>query len=147
MARFNRIWAGPYTECKPQAVEAKADADILPGTFIIHTTTGFANANADSRGGVLVAQENYLIGRTVDQATAAGDTAIGLTRLPEQLFNVRVPAGQNITNGSPIAIDANGKAVVAAADSFVVAVAQESYNNTTSEDQLVQVRPVVGYVA
>lgn len=147
MARFNKVWAGPFTECKPQVSEGKADAAILPGTFVVRTATGLANADASTTGSILVAQENYLVGKGVNEAYAAGDTALGLTMLKEQLFNVRVPNGADIANGAPLTSDANGKAVLAAAGDFVVATAEEDYSNTTGEDQLVQVRPVSGYIA
>ena len=50
-------------------------------------------------------------------------------------------------DGTAITSDADGKAIPAPAGRAIFAVAEESYNNTSGEDQLVRVRPASGTAA
>ncbi|WP_435170815.1 hypothetical protein [Falsirhodobacter sp. 1013] len=148
MPRFNKIYAGPATEATPQVQEAKAVAATLPGLAVTLNASGqFAIAGAASNAKIFVAQDNYLALRGVDAEWAAGDTMIGMEMLDEQFFNVRVPTGQNIVRGSGLTTNATGRFVAAATGNRIVAIAEETFNNTTGSDQLVRVRASKGHLA
>ena len=140
MARYNKIFAGPVSENVPQTREAPADVALLPGTFVVESGGKFVYATTNVAGDIYVVEENYLALKGVNVAYAAGETAVGLKMLDEQLFNVRVPTGVNVAKGAPISIGASGKAKLAAATNYVIAYAEEAYNNTSGADQLVRVR-------
>jgi len=147
MARYNKIYAGPVTEVTPQVQEAPAAAGtIVPGNIIVLDSNGeFANAGAGVGGKVFIAQDNYLAMKGVDDAYDAGDVVIGMEMLDEQFFNARVADGEDVTKGDALATAAGGVLVVAAAATAVVAFAEESYNNTSDDPQLVRVRAAKGY--
>lgn len=145
MARYNKIFAGPTSENLPQVQEAPAaSGGILPGTFITVGATA-AYATTDVHGKIYVAQDNYLTMSGVDDAYAEDETVIGMELLDEQFFNVRFPTGVNVTRGAAITIGASGKGKLAAAADYVIAHAEEAYNNTSGADQLVRVRAAKGY--
>lgn len=146
MARYNKIFAGPTSETLPQVVELPAAADTLPGCAVVVTAGEFALASATTVGKVFVVQDNYLTGKGVDDAIKADDRVIGMELLPEQLFNVRVPTGTNVTLGAALTTGASGKWVLAAEGRAVYAYAEEAYNNTSGADQLVRVRAANGYI-
>lgn len=146
MARFNKIYAGPATETLPQVQELPAAAETLPGTFVVMTGGEFVAATAGASGKLFVVQDNYLTMKGVDDAYAEGETTIGMELLDEQFFNVRVPTGVDVARGAAIAVGASGKAALAATGDFVIAHAEEAYNNTSGEDQLLRVRAAAGYV-
>lgn len=146
MARYNKIYAGPVSEPLPQTRELPAAASTLPGCAVVVTAGEFALAGATTTGKVFVAQDNYLIMNGVDDAIDAGDTVIGMNLLDEQLFNARVPTGVNVTLDAPMTTGASGKWVLATAGRPVYAYAEEAFNNTTGEDQLVHVRAASGYL-
>jgi hypothetical protein len=145
MARFNKIFAGPVSENLPQVQEAPADIAILPGVFAVITSGEFVVATADTHAKLFVTQDNYLIMKGVDDTYAAGETVIGMELLDGQLFNVRFPTGVDVTRGAAITIGTGGKGKLAAAEDFVVAFAEEAYNNTSGVDQLVRVRAARGF--
>lgn len=145
MARYNKIYAGPFTENTPQVQELPADATTLPGCAVVISSGKFALASATTVGKVFVAQDNYLTGKGVDDAIAADNRVIGMEMLDEQLFNVRVPTATNVTRGAALTTGADGKWVLAAAGRQVYAYAEEAYNNTSGSDQLVRVRAASGY--
>ncbi|MCW0014900.1 hypothetical protein [Rhizobium sp. BT-226] len=145
MARYNKIYGGPVEEVKPQVHEAICDTSVLPGTAVVRTAGKFVAAVAASKGRMFVVQDNYLAMKGVDDAWPAGDRIIGMELLDEQLFRVRVPTGNNIAQDAALTINANGKFVAAASGNFVVAFANEAYNNTSGADQLVSVRAAKGY--
>lgn len=148
MARYNKIFAGPFTEAAPQVQEGIAAAATLPGLAVVFNSTGgFAIAGASTNEKVLIAQDNYLTLKGVDDAWPAGDRMIGMEMLDEQFFNVRVPTGQNITKGAKLTTNATGRFIVAAADSRIIAIAEEAFNNTSGSDQLVRVRAAKGHLA
>lgn len=148
MARYNKIFAGPFTEATPQVQEGIAAAATLPGLAVVFNGTGgFAIAGASTNDKVLIAQDNYLTMKGVDDAWPAGDRMIGMEMLDEQFFNVRVPSGQNIAKGAKLTTNATGRFIVAAADSRIIAIAEEAFNNTSGSDQLVRVRAAKGHLA
>lgn len=140
MARYNKIFAGPFTEATPQVQERICAAAILPGTALVESGSAFAQAGANSGAKIYIAQDNYLALKDVDTATTANDRIIGMEPLDEQFFNVRVPTGVNITRGANLTTNAAGKFVLATAGQNVKMVAEEAYNNTTGADQLVRAR-------
>lgn len=145
MARYNKIFAGPTQETMPQVQELPADVALLPGTFVSMTNGEFVYATTNVAAKVFVVQDNYLTMKGVDAAYAVGESTIGMELLDEMFFNVRFPTGVNVTRGAAIAIGASGKAKLAASTNFVVAYAEESYNNTSGADQLVRVRAAKGF--
>jgi hypothetical protein len=148
MARYNKIFAGPFTEATPQVQEAIGAAAILPGQAIVFNGSAqFAVAGASTVEKIFIAQDNYLILKGVDDAWASGDRVIGMEMLDEQFFNVRVPTGNNIAKGARLTTNATGKFVPVAAGNRVIAIAEEAYNNTSGSDQLVRVRAAKGHLA
>lgn len=146
MARYNKIFAGPVSEPLPQANEGIASVDIIPGSLVVKTNGEFAYATAASVGSMYIAQDAYLTLENVDTPWKAGDRMIALDMLPHQLYNARVPTGQNLVEGDELTPGANGTFVKAGVSDRVVAKATETYNNDTGSDQLVHVKAVVGYV-
>jgi len=146
MARYNKIYAGPVSENLPQVQEAPAAAAIMPGCLIVRTGGNFALATDTTTGKMFVAQDNYLIGGGVDDAYSPDETTIGMEMLDEQFFYLRFPSGVNVALDAPISTGASGKAAVAAAGDFVIGYAEEAYNNTSGQDQLVRVRAAKGHV-
>lgn len=145
MARYNKVFGGPATEPTPQVHEAVCDAAILPGTLAVRTAGKFVQAVAASKGRLFMIQDNYLALKGVDDAWPAGDRVIGMEMLDEQLFRGRVPTGTSITQDAALSANAAGKLVPATTGTFVVAFANETYNNTSGVDQLVSVRAAKGY--
>lgn len=141
MPRYNKIYAGPVPNVLPQVREAEASVDLLPGTFAVITSGKLAQAAASATGTVLVVQDNYLQLKGVNDAWKAGERAIGIELIDDQLLNVRVPTATNVTLNAPLTIGANGKAALAAAGDRVVGYAAEAFNNTSGADQLIHMRP------
>lgn len=140
MPRHNKIYAGPFTEPTPQVRELPAAASTLPGSLLVINAGKFALAGDTSTGKIFVAQDNYLVGKGVDDAIPADQVLIGMNMLDEQFFNLRFATGVNIALGAAIGPGANGKAALAAAGDQVIGYAEEAYNNTSGSDQLVRVR-------
>lgn len=148
MARYNKIFAGPFTEATPQVHESIAAAATLPGLAVVFNASGgFAIAGASTNDKVFIAQDNYLTLKGTEAAWAAGERMIGMEMLDTQLFNVRVATGQNITKGAKLTTNATGRFVLAAAGSRIIATAEEAFNNTTGSDQLVRVRAAKSHLA
>lgn len=146
MARYNSIYAGPYTQPTPQVQEAVCAAAIMPGTGIVWSGTNFAQAGASTTGKVFVAQDNYLALQNVDVAWPANDRIIGMEALDDQFFNVLVPTGVNVVKGSELTTNATGRFILAVATKQVMLIADEAYNNTSGTDQLVRARAATGYI-
>jgi hypothetical protein len=140
MARFNKIYAGPVDQVKPQVRELPAAAAITPGSLLVITAGEFALAAADTVGKVWIAQDNYLALLGPDDAYDAGDVCIGMELLDEQFFNARVATGNNLSIGTPLTPAANGALAIASTSDLVVAYSEEAYNNNTGSAQLVRVR-------
>ena len=111
----------------------------------------FVLAGASTIGKVWLAQENYLLQRTVDQAYTAyaagppevvGDTVMGLELDDQSLYAARIANGVNITAvGTALTPAANGLLGIAATSDLVVAYADEIFNNNTGATALIRVRP------
>ncbi len=140
MTRYNKIFAGPFTEATPQVQERICAAAILPGTALIESGANFAQAGAASNAKIYIAQDNYLAMKGVDDAWSANDRIIGMEMLDEQFFNVRVPTGTNVARGAALTTNASGKFVLATTGNRIIAFAEEAYNNTSGADQLVRAR-------
>lgn len=147
MARFNKIFAGPFTEATPQVQEALCGATaIMPGTAIVWNAGAFAQAGASQIGKIFVAQDNYLALKNVDVAWPINERIIGMEMLDEQFFNVLVPTGVSVLKGSELTPNATGRFILAVSTKTVYAIAEETYNNTSGSDQLVRVRAAKGYI-
>ena len=146
MARYNKIFLGPFTEATPQVKELPAAAAIKPGCLVVPSSGDFALAGAATVGKVWIAQDNYLAMKGVDDAYDSGDTVIGMELLDEQFFNARVATGNNVTRGAALTPAANGTLAIASTADMVVAFAEEAYNNTSGSAQLVRVRAAKGYL-
>lgn len=140
MARYNKIFAGPVDQNKPQVQERICAAAILPGTALVESGSAFAQAGANALGKVYIAQDNYLALKDVDTAWLANDRIVGMEMLDEMFFNVRVPTGVNVARGSLLTTTSAGKFTLATTGQRVVMVAEEAYNNTSGADQLVRAR-------
>lgn len=140
MARYNKIFAGPVDQVKPQVQERICPTAILPGTALIENGTQFAQAGANAPTKFYIAQDNYLALKDTDTAWPANDRIIGMEPLDELFFNVRVPTGTNVARGANLTTSAAGKFVVATTGQRVMMIAEETYNNTSGADQLVRAR-------
>lgn len=140
MARFNKIFAGPVDEGKPQVQERICTATILPGTALVESGSNFAQAGANSAVKIYIAQDNYLAMKGVDDVWLANDRIIGMETLDDHLFNVRVPTGVNVTRGAELTTTSVGKFTLATTGQNVRMIAEEAYNNTSGADQLVRAR-------
>lgn len=146
MARYNKIFAGPFTEATPQVQERTAPANAIPGRLVVESGTAWALAGATTVGKVFVLQDNYLALKGPDDAYTTGDVAMGMEMLDEQFFNARVATGNNVTRGAALTPAANGELALASTSDMVVAFAEEAYNNTSGSGQLVRVRVAKGYL-
>lgn len=141
MPRYNKIFAGPFTEATPQVQEAILNGAYVPGTFLIWSSGNFAQAAANSLLKLFILQDNYLLQKGVSDAWASGDRGIGMELLDEQFFNALVATGNNLVKGSPLTTNGTGRLVLATTGQRIVAFSEETYNNNTGSDQLVRVRP------
>ena len=146
MARYNKIFAGPFTEATPQTVESVAAVDVTAGMGLVMSAGAFALAGAASVGKLLVAQDNYLTGGGVGDVIKAGDTVIGLEVMPHQFLNVLVATGTNLAKGDGVTPAAGGLFGKAGVSDMVIGFADEAYNNTTGVSQLVRIRGTNGYM-
>lgn len=140
MARYNRIFAGPVDENKPQVQERICTGALLPGTAVVESGSNFAQAGANSAVKIYIVEDNYLALKGVDDATLANDRVVGIEILDEQFYNVRVPTGVNVARGSELTTTSVGKFTLATTGQNVKMIAEEAYNNTSGADQLVRAR-------
>lgn len=148
MARYNKIYAGPVSEPLPHATEGILNGAYLPGTAVIRSGANLAQAGANSNEEILILQDNYLVGKGVDDAWPSGDRGVALRLLDVDLFNVRVPTGVSVVGGvTKLTTNASGRFVIATTGQRIIAIAAETYNNTSGSDQLVRVRPAKGHLA
>lgn len=148
MARFNKIYAGPVTEVTSQVQELPAAAATLPGLAVVMSGGKFAIAGASTPEKVFVSQDNYLAGEGVDVAVAIDDIVIGMEMLDEQFFNVRVPTGVSVVKGvTKLTTSSTGRFIIATTGQRIIAIPEETYNNTSGVDQLVRVRRASGHLA
>ena len=151
MGRYSKIHLGPARKNDPQVLEAEAGAAITPGCLVVLSSGRFVLAGAATVGKVWLAQENYLLQRTVDQAYTAyaagppevvGDTVMGLEMQDDCLYAARIANGVNITEvGTALTPGANGTLAVASTSDLIVAYADEIFNNTTGATALIRIRP------
>jgi hypothetical protein len=151
MGRYNKIHLGPARKNDPQVFEAEAGAAITPGCLVVLSSGRFVLAGATTVGKVWLAQENYLLQRTVDQAYTAfsagppevvGDRVLGLEMQDDCLYAARIANGVNITAvGTALTPAANGTLGIAATSDLVVAYADEIFNNNTGATALIRIRP------
>lgn len=140
MARYNVILAGPADQNKPQVREAVCAAAVLPGTAVVISGANFAQAGANAAGAFYLVQDNYLALKDTDTAWPAGDRIVGIHPQDDELYNVRVPTGQNLVAGDNLTTSAAGKFVKATTGQRILFYALETFNNTSGADQLVRAR-------
>lgn len=142
MARYNKIYLGPAEKVKPQVRELQASVALLPGRFAVVTAGKFALADASTVGKTWLIQDNYLQLKTVDQAWAVNETAIGIETEDGHLYAARIADSVNITAiGTPLKLAANGTlAVGTPGTDNIVAFAEEVYNNNSGSEQLLRIR-------
>lgn len=141
MARYSRIHLGPARKNDPQVLELPAAAAIAPGSMLAIAAGEFDAAGASHTGRIWIAQENYLAQKGVEAPYAEDDRVIGLEPEPGTMYAGIIATGTNVTAiGTPLALAAGGKLAVAAADGYVVAFADEAFNNNTGSDQLIRIR-------
>lgn len=144
MGRYTKIHLGPARKNDPQVHEAIAGATgIFPGSLVVLSGGNFVLAAATTIGKVWLAQENYLMQRTVDVAyTQTSDTVLGLEMEGDCLYAARIATGVNITaRGVALTPGANGTLAIAATSDLIVAYSDEVYNNNTGVTQLIRIRP------
>jgi len=141
MARFNKIFRGPFEKPKPQVRELLASAALLPGRLAVITSGKFALAGATTIGKVWLIQDNYLQQKGVDDAWAQDNTAIGIELEDDSLYAARIANGVNITAvGTPLTPAANGTLGIASTGDLIVAYSDEVYNNNSGSEQLLAIR-------
>jgi hypothetical protein len=141
MARYNKIFLGPFTEATPQVRELIANAALKPGRLLVISSGKWVLAGATTVGKVWIAQDNYLALKSVDDDWAADSTAIGMEMLADELFAARIANGVNITAiGTALTPGANGTLAIASTSDLIVAYSEEVYNNNSGSEQLLRVR-------
>lgn len=142
MARFNKIFLGPTDKNFPQVREALAAAALKPGRLVVMSSGKFALAGATTVGQVLLVQDNYLAGKSVDTDWAQDSTAVAIEMDDQCLYAARIATGVNITaKGTPLTPGANGTLAIASTSDLIVAYSAEIYNNNSGSEQLLMVRP------
>jgi hypothetical protein len=145
MARFNKIFRGPFEKPKPQVRELLASVALLPGRLAVITTGEWALAGAATIGKVWLIQDNYLQLKGVDDAWEADNTAIGIELEDDSLYAARIADGVNITAvGVPLTPAANGTLGIASTGDLIVAYSDEVYNNNSGSEQLLAIRGAGG---
>jgi len=148
MARYNKIIAGPTSENTPQIHEAISAAAILPGRLVTTSAGAFALAGATTKTPVHVAVENWVALKDVDTAYGIGETVMAAEMLDECVYRLRLPTGVNVVGGvTYLSPAANGEVKIAATGEYVIARAAETYNNASGASQLINVRPVKGFIS
>lgn len=147
MARFNKILIGPSTFNAPQVRELPAAVAIKPGVLLTISSGEFALATAATVGKMWLAQDNYLALKGVDTAYDAGDVVMGLELMDQMIVAGRIANGVNIAAiGTALTPAANGLLAIASTSDKVIGYAEEVYNNTSGEEQLIKFRPSQMYL-
>lgn len=141
MARFNKIFRGPFEKPKPQVRELLANVALLPGRLVTYSSGKFVLASATTVGKVWLVQDNYLQLKGVDDTWAADNTAIGIEIEDDSLYAARIATGININAvGLPLTPAANGTLGIASTGDLIVAYSDEVYNNNSGSEQLLAIR-------
>lgn len=125
---------------KPQNVEGKAIAAILPGTFLKAVATGLdaSNAAATVFGNMLLfADKDQQRSRSVDQAWTISENMVAIQPRSGEFLNVLVADAQTLIVGDPLVSNAAGLLVKgdSTAAQHVICNADEAI--TTSGTELV----------
>lgn len=141
MARYNKIFLGPFEKPKPQVRELIGDVALKPGRLVVISSGKWALAGAATVGKVWLVQDNYLQLKGVDTDWDDEATVIGIEMEDDSLYAARIANGVNITAiGLPLTPGANGTLAIAALSDLVVAYSDEVYNNNSGSEQLLRVR-------
>lgn len=142
MARYNKIFLGPFEKVKPQVREAIGDVALKPGRLVVYSSGKWVLAGAATIGKVWIVQDNYLQLKSVDTDWDDEATVIGMELFPEMLYAARIANGVNITAiGTALTPGANGTLAIAALSDLIVAHSEEVYNNNSGSEQLLRIRP------
>ena len=142
MARYNKIYLGPWEKPKPQTRELIGDVALKPGRLVVITSGKWALAAATTVGKVWIVQDNYLQMKGVDTDWDDEGTVVAMEMLPDNLFAARIANGVNITAiGTALTPGATGTLAIASTSDLIVAYSEEVYNNNSGSEQLLKVRP------
>lgn len=142
MARYNKIFLGPFEKAKPQVRELIGDVALKPGRLVVISGGKWALAGATTVGKVWLVQDNYLLLKSVDTDWDDEATVIGMELLPDMLYAARVANGVNVSAiGTALTPGANGTLAIASTDDLIVAYSDEVYNNDSGSEQLIRIRP------
>ena len=148
MARYNKIFLGPFEKPKPQVRELIGDVAITPGTLLVVSSGKWALAGAATVGKVWLAQDNYLQLKGVDTAWTDEETVIGMELLPEFLYAGRIANAVNITAiGTPLTPGASGNLAIASTSDLIIGYSEEVFNNDTGATALIKFRPSLTYLS
>lgn len=113
-------------EARYHEERAAGAAGIMPGDLLKLTADNevvvHATAGADTQ--ILVAKEDYLQGKTIDQAYADEDVVMIHNAQKGHKLNMRLAASQTITVGDKLTSNGDGKLKEAGADAFLFTAAE-----------------------
>lgn len=142
MARYNKIFLGPFEKVKPQVRELIGDVALKPGRLVVISTGKWALAGASTIGKLWIVQDNYLQLKSVDTDWDDEATVIGMELLPDMLYAARIANGVNVSAiGTALTPGANGTLAIASTSDLIVAYSDEVYNNNSGSEQLIRIRP------
>jgi hypothetical protein len=131
--------------------EGRVDsASILPGYLIRRTATGTVEPHGTAGGGagaggtvILVAKEDSLQGRTIDDAYADDELVLIHKAQKGDVLQMVLQDGQNATAGGPLTSNGDGTLKVAAGADEIMFRALESLNLTAAgADEFIKVEVV-----
>jgi hypothetical protein len=142
MARYNKIFLGPFTEPRPQVREAIGDVPLTPGTLVVQSSGKWVLAGASTVGKVWIVQDNYLQLKGVNDAWADEDRVVAMELLPNMLYAGRIADSVNISAvGVALTPAANGLLGIASTSDLIIGYSEEIYNNSSGTTQLIKFRP------
>lgn len=148
MARYNKIFLGPFQKNTPQVRELIGDVALTPGTLVVVSSGKWALAGASTVGKVWIVQDNYLQLKGVDTAWADEETVVGMELLPEMFYAGRIDNGVNISAiGTALTPAANGLLGIASTSDLIIGYSEEVYNNNSGSTQLIRFRPSLTYLS
>lgn len=97
-------------KCKGHREEYPADAELYPGHLLMVNSTNevLKHNQVGAHGPVIVACEQALLGKTIDDAFAAADVVPVIVGVKGDIINVRLQVGQNVLNGAGLVSAGDG---------------------------------------
>ena len=139
------IYVGPADHGhagKPQNVEGKAIAAVLPGTFLELVATGLdASGDAATIFGNLpiFADKDQQRSKSVDDAWTIGENMVGIQARSGEFFNVLVATAQTLIAGDPLVSNGAGLLVKGSSANTQHVICNADEALTTSGTTLVRV--------